>query len=47
LRTIIEETLLDVMYEIPSHPEIKCWTVTADDIRNRRDRDRDIFHAAA
>jgi len=47
LRSIIEETLLDVMYELPSHPEIKCWTVTADNVRNRRDRDRDIFHAAA
>ena len=47
LRTIIEETLLDVMYEIPSHPEIKRWTVTADDIRTRRDRDRDVFHEAA
>jgi ATP-dependent Clp protease ATP-binding subunit ClpX len=36
LRTIIEETLLDVMYELPSHPEVKRWTVTEDAIRNRR-----------
>jgi ATP-dependent Clp protease ATP-binding subunit ClpX len=36
LRTIIEETLLDIMYEIPSHPEIRRWTVTGDDIRMRR-----------
>jgi ATP-dependent Clp protease ATP-binding subunit ClpX len=48
LRTIIEETLLDVMYEIPSHPEIKRWVVSAEAITNRRNRDyRDLFHAAA
>jgi ATP-dependent Clp protease ATP-binding subunit ClpX len=39
LRTIIEETLLDVMYEIPSHPEVRRWTVTAEDIRGRRTQD--------
>jgi len=33
LRTIIEETLLDVMYEIPSRPEIKRCLITADTIR--------------
>jgi ATP-dependent Clp protease ATP-binding subunit ClpX len=33
LRTIIEETLLDVMYEIPSRPEIKRCVITADTIR--------------
>jgi len=32
LRTIIEETLLDVMYEIPSRPEIKRCVITADTI---------------
>jgi ATP-dependent Clp protease ATP-binding subunit ClpX len=32
LRTIIEETLLDVMYEIPSRPEIKRCLITADTI---------------
>jgi ATP-dependent Clp protease ATP-binding subunit ClpX len=47
LRTIIEETLLDIMYELPSHPEIRKYTVTADDVRNRRDRDRKLFDAAA
>ena len=46
LRAIIEETLLDVMYEIPSHPEIKRWLVSAEDIRNRRRADR-MFHVAA
>jgi ATP-dependent Clp protease ATP-binding subunit ClpX len=35
LRTIIEEALLDIMYEIPSHPEIHTWTVTGDDICSR------------
>jgi ATP-dependent Clp protease ATP-binding subunit ClpX len=32
LRTIIEETLLDVMYEIPSRPDIKRCLITADTI---------------
>jgi ATP-dependent Clp protease ATP-binding subunit ClpX len=32
LRTIIEETLLDVMYEIPSRSEIKRCTITAETI---------------
>ncbi len=32
LRTIIEEALLDVMYEIPSRPEIKRCIVNADTI---------------
>jgi ATP-dependent Clp protease ATP-binding subunit ClpX len=32
LRTIIEETLLDVMYEIPSRPDIKRCVITADTI---------------
>jgi len=36
LRSIIEETLLEIMYELPSHPEIEEWLVTDDDIRNRR-----------
>ncbi len=39
LRTIIEEALLDVMYELPSHPEIRHWRVTAETIRNRRAKD--------
>ncbi len=34
LRTIIEETLLDVMYEIPSRPDIKRCLITADTIRS-------------
>jgi ATP-dependent Clp protease ATP-binding subunit ClpX len=33
LRTIIEETLLDVMYEIPSRTEIRRCVITADTIR--------------
>ncbi|HHX64145.1 MAG TPA: ATP-dependent Clp protease ATP-binding subunit ClpX [Chloroflexi bacterium] len=48
LRTIIEETLTDVMYEIPSRPEIKHWVVSADAIRNRRNRDHTaLFDEAA
>jgi ATP-dependent Clp protease ATP-binding subunit ClpX len=33
LRTIIEETLLDVMYEIPSRPEVKRCVITEGAIR--------------
>ncbi|KPJ49181.1 MAG: ATP-dependent protease [Dehalococcoidia bacterium DG_22] len=36
LRTVVEETLLDVMYEIPSHPDIKKCVVDAETIRGRR-----------
>ena len=36
LRTIIEETLLDVMYEIPSRPDIKKCVVNADTILHRQ-----------
>ena len=47
LRTIIEETLLEVMYEIPSRPEISHWTVTKEDVRDRRQRGRNAFVEAA
>jgi len=36
LRTVIEDTLLDVMYEIPSHTDIKKCVVDAEAIRGRR-----------
>jgi ATP-dependent Clp protease ATP-binding subunit ClpX len=36
LRTVVEDTLLDVMYEIPSHPDIKKCIVDAEAIRGRR-----------
>jgi ATP-dependent Clp protease ATP-binding subunit ClpX len=36
LRTIIEETLLDVMYEIPSRPDIKKCVVNADTILHHK-----------
>jgi len=35
LRTIIEETLLDVMYDIPSRPEVVKCVVSADTIHKR------------
>lgn len=47
LRTIIEETLLELMYEIPSHPDIKQWTVTAEQILERRSKERKNFDVAA
>ncbi len=36
LRTVIEDTLLDVMYEIPSHPDIKKCVVDAEAIHGGR-----------
>lgn len=33
LRTIIEEALLDIMYEIPSRPDIQRCVITADTVR--------------
>jgi ATP-dependent Clp protease ATP-binding subunit ClpX len=35
LRTILEETLMDVMFEIPSHPEVVKCVVNADTIRRK------------
>ena len=35
LRTVLEDTLLDVMYEIPSRSDIKKCVVNADTIRGR------------
>ena len=35
-RTLREETLLEVMYELPSHPEWQTWQVTGEHIRRRR-----------
>ncbi|MHB9032802.1 MAG: ATP-dependent Clp protease ATP-binding subunit ClpX [Anaerolineae bacterium] len=46
LRSIIEETLLDVMYELPSHPEWHTWTVTGEAIRQRRHGNNPIKEAA-
>jgi ATP-dependent Clp protease ATP-binding subunit ClpX len=36
LRTVLEDCLLDVMYEIPSHGEIKKCVVDAEAIRGHR-----------
>jgi ATP-dependent Clp protease ATP-binding subunit ClpX len=35
LRTLLEETLMDVMYEIPSHPEVVKCVVNGDTIRRK------------
>jgi len=37
LRTIMEETLLDVMYEIPSRPDVKKCVVNAETILRRQE----------
>jgi ATP-dependent Clp protease ATP-binding subunit ClpX len=36
LRTVVEDALLDVMYEIPSHPDIKKCVVDAEVMSGRR-----------
>ncbi|MQC48265.1 MAG: ATP-dependent protease ATP-binding subunit ClpX, partial [Chloroflexi bacterium] len=36
LRTVLEETLLDVMYEIPSRSDIKKCVVSAETVSNRQ-----------
>ena len=36
LRTVLEDTLLDVMYEVPSRTDVEKCIVNADTIRNRR-----------
>lgn len=36
LRSIIEETLLEVMYEVPSRQDVKQVVIQAKDIRNRK-----------
>jgi len=36
LRTILEEALLDIMYEIPSRPEIRRCVITVEAIERRR-----------
>ena len=36
LRTIIEEALLDTMYEIPSRPEIRRCVITAEALQRSR-----------
>jgi ATP-dependent Clp protease ATP-binding subunit ClpX len=37
LRTIIEEVMLDIMYDIPSRRDVKKVVVTADTIRDRKE----------
>lgn len=36
LRSIVEEIMLDVMYEVPTNPEIKTFTVSADMVRKKK-----------
>jgi len=36
LRTVLEDTLMEVMYDIPSRPDIKKCIVSGDTIRNRQ-----------
>jgi ATP-dependent Clp protease ATP-binding subunit ClpX len=42
LRTILEETLNEVMFELPSSPEITRWVVTAEDILQRASATRTL-----
>jgi ATP-dependent Clp protease ATP-binding subunit ClpX len=36
LRTVLEDTLMEVMYEIPSRPDVKKCVVSAETIKNRQ-----------
>jgi ATP-dependent Clp protease ATP-binding subunit ClpX len=36
LRTVLEDTLMEVMYEIPSRTDVKKCIVSGDTIRNRK-----------
>jgi ATP-dependent Clp protease ATP-binding subunit ClpX len=36
LRTVLEDTLMEVMYEVPSRPDIKKCVVSGDTIRSRK-----------
>ena len=36
LRSIVEEIMLDVMYEVPSNSDIKTFTVTADMVSKKK-----------
>ncbi len=36
LRSIVEEIMLDVMYDVPNKPEMKKFVVTADMVKNRK-----------
>ncbi|MBQ3641966.1 ATP-dependent Clp protease ATP-binding subunit ClpX [bacterium] len=37
LRSIVEEIMMDIMYAIPSHEDIKEFTVTADMVKQKKD----------
>ena len=36
LRSIVEEIMLDVMYDVPTKQDMKKFVVTADMVRNRK-----------
>jgi ATP-dependent Clp protease ATP-binding subunit ClpX len=46
LRSIIEETLLEVMYQIPSRPDVRKVTIDAESVRNRKPEGAEGAHAA-
>jgi ATP-dependent Clp protease ATP-binding subunit ClpX len=39
LRSIVEELMLDIMYDIPSKEDLKEYTITADAVKNRNNAD--------
>jgi ATP-dependent Clp protease ATP-binding subunit ClpX len=48
LRIILEETLADVMFELPSHPEMRHWVVTEQHVLRRAElNDLSLFRSAA
>ncbi|MCD7739803.1 MAG: ATP-dependent Clp protease ATP-binding subunit ClpX [Candidatus Gastranaerophilales bacterium] len=47
LRSIIEETMMDIMYNIPSEENIKEFTVTADMIKNKKEETAELIKLPA
>ena len=43
LRSIVEETMLDLMYEIPSHPEIQEFEITADLVKKQHEKTAELI----
>ena len=43
LRSIVEEIMLDVMYDVPEHEDIKEFTVTADMVKRNKDKNAELI----
>ena len=43
LRSIVEEIMLDIMYEVPSREDIKTFTITKEMVENRGKKFADLI----